>query len=117
MAGPGGEEKQEPPPQRDSNFPRLQDIGNVAVPLGLAVVVAVFVALGIEDSLSPSMTTVCPAFAPPWYRTTQSAPSAITSTSLPLPSSPHWAPTTTSVRMCWSNMKRKLVGSGEKQQR
>src|SRR5947208_1189788 len=42
-----------------------------------------------------AVCTVCPALAPPWYRTTRSARSARTSTILPLPSSPHWAPTTT----------------------
>src|SRR2546427_2435071 len=41
------------------------------------------------------VSTVWPALAPPWYRTTRSARSASTSTILPLPSSPHWAPTTT----------------------
>src|SRR5438034_7449704 len=41
------------------------------------------------------VSTVWPALAPPWYRTTRSARSARTSTILPLPSSPHWAPTTT----------------------
>jgi hypothetical protein len=51
LAGPGGEEKPKPEPEGDSHFPRLQDIGNVAVPLGLAVVVAVFIALGIEGDL------------------------------------------------------------------
>src|SRR6185312_7761581 len=52
----------------------------------------------------PPRCTVCPAFAPPWYRTTQSARSAITSTSFPFPSSPHWAPTTHNVRTSESNM-------------
>src|SRR5207244_9743178 len=41
------------------------------------------------------VSTVWPALAPPWYRTTRSARSARTSTIFPLPSSPHWAPTTT----------------------
>src|SRR5687768_18051448 len=38
---------------------------------------------------------VWPALLPPWKRTTTSAFSAIRSTTLPLPSSPHWAPTMT----------------------
>src|SRR4051812_32530645 len=41
------------------------------------------------------MTRVWPALWPPWKRTTTSACSDSQSTILPLPSSPHWAPTTT----------------------
>src|SRR5690606_5144703 len=41
------------------------------------------------------MTSVWPALCPPWKRTTMSARSDSQSTILPLPSSPHWAPTTT----------------------
>src|SRR3954453_21459399 len=41
------------------------------------------------------MTSVWPALCPPWNRTTTSACSQSQSTILPLPSSPHWAPTTT----------------------
>src|SRR5450432_2774520 len=37
--------------------------------------------------------TVCPALLPPCVRTTTSACSVSTSMILPLPSSPHWAPT------------------------
>src|SRR5262249_39916175 len=40
------------------------------------------------------MTSVWPALWPPWKRTTISARSDNQSTILPLPSSPHWAPTT-----------------------
>src|SRR5919201_3106874 len=43
----------------------------------------------------PSRTIVWPALLPPWKRTTMSARSASRSTILPLPSSPHWAPTMT----------------------
>ena len=43
----------------------------------------------------PPMTSVWPALWPPWKRTTTSACSESQSTILPLPSSPHWAPTTT----------------------
>src|SRR4051794_31764125 len=43
---------------------------------------------------SPSRTIVWPALFPPWNRTTISARSASRSVTLPLPSSPHWAPTT-----------------------
>src|SRR4051794_5410516 len=44
---------------------------------------------------SPSRTMVCPALLPPWKRITRSACSASRSVILPLPSSPHWAPTIT----------------------
>src|SRR5579864_6120316 len=43
------------------------------------------------------MTSVCPALWPPWKRTTISACSDNQSTILPFPSSPHWAPTTTTL--------------------
>src|SRR4051794_18042728 len=44
---------------------------------------------------SPACMIVWPALLPPWKRTTTSACSASRSMTLPLPSSPHWAPTTT----------------------
>src|SRR2546429_7919476 len=45
------------------------------------------------------MTSVWPALCPPWNRTTMSACSESQSTILPLPSSPHWAPTTATLAM------------------
>src|SRR5205085_1414657 len=45
------------------------------------------------------MTSVWPALCPPWKRTTMSACSDSQSTILPLPSSPHWEPTTTTFAM------------------
>ena len=48
---------------------------------------------------SPSTTSVWPALLPPWKRTTMSASAARRSTTLPLPSSPHWAPMTTVAAM------------------
>src|SRR5271165_5392469 len=45
----------------------------------------------------PSITSVWPALWPPWNRTTTSAPTDSQSTILPFPSSPHWAPTTTTL--------------------
>src|SRR5271167_1927181 len=45
--------------------------------------------------VSPSTTMVWPALWPPWYRTTSSISLARRSVSFPLPSSPHWVPTTT----------------------
>src|SRR4051795_9509690 len=47
----------------------------------------------------PSITSVWPALWPPWKRTTMSACSDSQSTIFPLPSSPHWAPTTTTLAM------------------
>src|SRR5574343_131957 len=48
--------------------------------------------------LTPLMTRVWPALWPPWKRTTPCALSVSQSTSLPLPSSPHCVPTTTTLR-------------------
>src|SRR3954447_3157825 len=46
-------------------------------------------------NFSPSRTIVWPALLPPWKRTITSVRSASRSVTLPLPSSPHWAPTIT----------------------
>lgn len=48
----------------------------------------------IPFDTSPPMMTVWPALCPPAYRATTEKRSESTSTILPLPSSPHWAPTT-----------------------
>src|SRR2546427_13044026 len=48
------------------------------------------------------MTSVWPALWPPWKRTTMSACSDNQSTILPFPSSPHWAPTTTTLAISQS---------------
>src|SRR2546422_11500256 len=48
--------------------------------------------------LLPPITSVWPALWPPWKRTTPCARSVSQSTILPLPSSPHWVPTTTTLR-------------------
>src|SRR5258705_1376085 len=52
--------------------------------------------------VSPLMTSVWPALWPPWKRTTMSACSDNQSTILPFPSSPHWAPTTTTLAISQS---------------
>src|SRR5512132_1434659 len=44
-------------------------------------------------------TTVWPALLPPWKRTTTFTCGVMTSTTFPLPSSPHCAPTTTMLGM------------------
>ena len=46
---------------------------------------------------TPLITSVWPALWPPWKRTTACAWSVSQSTTLPLPSSPHWVPTTTTL--------------------
>src|SRR6266852_4371679 len=48
---------------------------------------------------TPPTTSVCPALAPPWKRTTTSAHEVKRSTIFPFPSSPHWAPTMTTLDM------------------
>src|SRR5262245_27618800 len=49
---------------------------------------------GISDRtvFLPPMTSVWPALWPPWKRATAAARSVSRSTTLPLPSSPHWVP-------------------------
>src|SRR3954454_20498882 len=54
--------------------------------------------------VSPAWMIVCPALLPPWKRTTTSARSASRSMTLPLPSSPHWAPTITVPGMSWGSV-------------
>ena len=55
----------------------------------------------------PSITRVWPALWPPWKRTTMSACSDSQSTILPLPSSPHWEPTTTTFAMRTSSPRQR----------
>src|SRR5215467_1555792 len=54
----------------------------------------------------PSITSVWPALWPPWKRTTMSACSESQSTILPLPSSPHCEPTTTTFAMAFPCLRR-----------
>ena len=66
------------------------------------------------------MTSVWPALWPPWKRTTTSARSDSQSTILPLPSSPHCEPTTTTLAMRQSSdvdisgKHRQRVSSGSR---
>src|SRR6185312_5706498 len=48
--------------------------------------------ISCSTNFLPLMMTVCPALWPPAYRATTENLSDSTSTILPLPSSPHWAP-------------------------
>ena len=66
-------------------LPMMQALPGYRIPLGIRW----------KAHFSPSRTMVWPALLPPWKRTTMSAFSARRSTTLPLPSSPHWAPTMT----------------------
>src|SRR6202047_3578550 len=56
------------------------------------------------------MTSVWPALWPPWKRTTTSARCDSQSTILPLPSSPHWAPTTATFAMLELSPSRTIAG-------
>src|SRR5216683_4401773 len=60
------------------------------------------------------MTSVWPALWPPWKRTTTSARSESQSTILPLPSSPHWAPTTATLAIRSSSS---LTPAGDRMRR
>src|SRR6187397_1428147 len=51
--------------------------------------------ISLSTVFLPPMTSVWPALWPPWKRTTPCACSVSQSTTLPLPSSPHWVPMTT----------------------
>src|SRR5438045_1473900 len=56
----------------------------------------------------PPITRVCPALCPPWKRTTPCAYSVSQSTTLPLPSSPHWVPMTTTLLFTWNRLSSRL---------
>src|SRR5947209_19099961 len=58
---------------------------------------------------TPPTTSVCPAFAPPWKRTTTSAQEVKRSTTFPFPSSPHCAPTITTFDMDVSLSRRRAA--------
>src|SRR3954447_9419114 len=55
---------------------------------------------------TPPTTNVWPALAPPWKRTTTSAHEVKRSTTFPFPSSPHCAPTITTLDMELSLSRR-----------
>src|ERR1700712_2309144 len=59
----------------------------------------------------PPIISVWPALWPPWKRTTPWAWSVNQSTILPLPSSPHWVPTTTTFRP-WFDALPDMLFSG-----
>src|SRR5690348_3952581 len=53
--------------------------------------------ISLSTVFLPPMISVCPALWPPWKRTTPCAYSVSQSTTLPLPSSPHCVPMTTTL--------------------
>ena len=68
---------------------------------------------GIRCSLKvwSSTTTVWPALTPPWYRTTTSADLLNRSVIFPFPSSPHWAPITTTLAKAFQGAKVHTVSN------
>src|SRR3982750_2702038 len=86
------------PRARRPSISAVRTLGSTTTPLPMMQVFPGYrIPLGIRWNfqVSPSRTIVWPALLPPWKRTTASACSASRSTTLPLPSSPHWAPTIT----------------------
>ena len=84
--------------RRRSSSSAVSTLGSITTPLPIThSVLRCSTPEGIRCSLNsrPSRTMVWPALLPPWKRITASARSASRSTTLPLPSSPHWAPTIT----------------------
>src|SRR5689334_11062634 len=57
------------------------------------------------------MTSVWPALWPPWKRTTMSACSESQSTIFPLPSSPHWEPTTTTLAIKCPSAQPEIIAN------
>ncbi len=83
--------------RRSSSSP-VRTFGSITTPLPIAQMRPGYrIPDGIRWNFhaTPSRTIVCPALLPPWKRITRSACSANRSVILPLPSSPHWAPTIT----------------------
>src|SRR6476620_9188021 len=90
------------PRRRSSSISSVSTPGSMTTPLPIThSVPRCRMPEGIRCSLnvSPSRMIVWPALLPPWKRTTASARSASRSVTFPFPSSPHWAPMTTSPGM------------------
>src|SRR5882672_7967669 len=60
------------------------------------------------------MTSVWPALCSPWKRTTMSACSDSQSTILPLPSSPHWEPTTTTLAIRCASFRPEITANRQR---
>src|SRR5450631_2171135 len=103
--------------RRSSSSSSVSTFGSITTPLPIThSLPGCRIPEGIRWSFHvvPLRTIVCPALFPPWKRTTASARSASRSVTLPLPSSPHWAPTITIPGTCGSLMGalRRPGGSG-----
>src|SRR3954464_14427715 len=86
------------PRARRSSISVVRTAGSTTTPLPITHVRPGYrMPLGMRWNfhVSPAWMIVWPALLPPWKRTTTSACSARRSMTLPLPSSPHWAPTIT----------------------
>src|SRR3954451_18007676 len=86
------------PRRRRSSISPVSTRGSTTTPLPIAHTLPGYrIPDGIRWNLKVSLprTIVWPALLPPWKRMTRSACSARRSVTFPLPSSPHWAPTTT----------------------
>src|SRR6266446_2989842 len=80
-------------------FPMMHFLPGCRIPLGTRC----------STVFTPPTTSVCPALAPPWYRTTTSAQEVKRSTTFPFPSSPHCAPTITTLDMVISLSRRRAA--------
>src|SRR3954462_5547798 len=89
------------PPASSSSISATSACGDTTTPLPMKQSTKLrIIPDGIRCStvFLPPMTSVWPALCPPWKRTTPCARSVSQSTILPLPSSPHWVPMTTTLR-------------------
>src|SRR4051794_38593041 len=83
------------PRLRSSSISSVRTFGSITTPLPITHFLPGYrIPDGIKRNFqtAPSRTMVWPALLPPWKRMTRSACSARRSVTLPLPSSPHWAP-------------------------
>src|SRR3954447_16051681 len=88
--------------RRRASISSVSTSGSTTTPLPIAQILpGCRIPDGIRWNLnsSPSRTIVWPALLPPWKRTIVGARSARRSTTFPLPSPPHWAPTITTPGM------------------
>src|SRR5215203_3694649 len=102
-------ERSMPFARRSSSSP-VRTFGSITTPLPIAHFRPGYrMPLGIRWNfhLTSSRTIVWPALLPPWKRITRSACSASRSTTLPFPSSPHWAPTITRPAMTKASVGRR----------
>ena len=90
------------PRARSASISATSTDGSSTTPLPMTQVFPAWrmpLGMRVRIVFSPPTTRVCPALFPPWNRTTTWACWVSRSTTLPFPSSPHWAPTTTTFGM------------------